>query len=346
METKEKLVLSEKDLSTGIGLEIAIDLVKSTFQETLSEKLNLYKVVSPIAIEDNTGINDDLNGVEKAVTFKVKDITDFKCEIVQSLAKWKRVRIKELELLPGEGIITDMKALRPDEVLSPIHSVFVDQWDWERVITKEQRNITFLKSIVCLIYESLKVSERRVSERFQNLQPILPNDIKFIHSQTLLDMYPKLSPKERENMIAKEHGAVFLMGIGSKLSNGEEHDGRAPDYDDWSTHSESDLPGLNGDIIVWDKVYNRAMELSSMGIRVDGNALLKQLKIRKCINRIDLPFQSQLLRGELPLTIGGGIGQSRVCMFLLKKRHIGEVQAGVWPLSTRMAYSETGVNLI
>lgn len=346
METEEKRAFHEHQLLSGIETEIAVEFVKTTFAQILSQKLNLYKVNSPLAIEDNTGINDDLNGTEKAVSFKISDIPDMRGVVVQSLAKWKRLRLKELDLDIGEGIITDMKALRPDERLSSIHSLLVDQWDWEKVISIEQRNIDFLKSTATNIYESLLFAEKAVCDKYSKIVPVLPDYITFLHSQDLLDIYPDLDPKERENQAAKKYGAIFLIGVGAKLSNGQEHDGRAPDYDDWTTAGMHGFPGLNGDIIVWDPISEKALELSSMGIRVDAKALIRQLKIRGCMERSSLYFQSSLLKGELPLTIGGGIGQSRVCMFLLRKKHIGEVQAGIWPLQTRIAYKEAGIDLI
>ncbi len=330
----------------GIENEIAIDLVKTTFSKSLAQNLNLYKITSPIAVEDNTGVNDDLNGVERAVSFPIPDMGGARGVVVQSVAKWKRLRLKELGIKEGQGIVTDMKALRPDEKLSPIHSIFVDQWDWEKAMLKEERNIEFLKKTVCKIYACLIHTEQIVCEKYPQIKPVLPKQITFIHSQDLLDKYPQLSPKEREDKAAEEFGAIFLIGIGSKLSNGLEHDGRAPDYDDWTSPGENGLLGLNGDIIVWDHVSQRGLELSSMGIRVDESSLLQQLSIRGCMEKSKLTFHSSLLKGELPLSIGGGIGQSRVCMFLLRKKHIGEVQVGIWPLQTRIAHEKLGIELI
>lgn len=346
MKADEKSTCQERQVKRGIETEIAIDFVKTSFSRVFSQKLNLYKVSSPLAIEDSTGINDDLNGTEKAVSFRIKDIPNIRGVIVQSLAKWKRLRLMELELEVGEGIITDMKALRPDEHLSSVHSILVDQWDWEKVISKEQRNIDFLKKTVIDIYESLIFTEKLVCEKYPRIRSTLPDKITFLHAQDLFEMFPDLDPKKREDQAAKRYGAIFLVGIGAKLSNDQEHDGRAPDYDDWTTAGMNGLPGLNGDIIVWDPVSEKALELSSMGIRVDEESLIKQLNIRGCMERSSLYFQSSLLNGKLPLTIGGGIGQSRVCMFLLRKKHIGEVQAGIWPLQTRIACVEAGIGLI
>lgn len=333
-------------IESGLEIEIAIDLVKSTFSQVLSEKLSLTRVTSPIAVEDNTGINDDLNGVERAVSFPILDIGNIKGVVVQSLAKWKRLRLHQLGVPPGKGIITDMKALRPDEKLSQLHSIFVDQWDWERVLAPEDRTIEKLKEIVQLIYSALVYTEKIVFQKYPGVTPILPPQITFIHSQQLADMYPTLTPKEREDEIAKKYGAVFIIGIGADLTDGKPHDGRAPDYDDWSTVNSDGFKGLNGDIIVWNPVLESAFELSSMGIRVDEEALLRQLEIRGCLERKSLLFHQLLLSGQLPQTIGGGIGQSRVCMFMLRKKHIGEVQVGIWPQHTRLAYQAQGIDLL
>ncbi|MCD4770062.1 MAG: aspartate--ammonia ligase [Bacteroidales bacterium] len=311
--------------------EEAITLVKETFSLELSRQLRLIKVSSPIAVMDGTGINDDLNGVERPVIFPVKGLQDRKAVIVQSLAKWKRIRLKELGMEQGEGIITDMKALRPDEDFSRIHSIYVDQWDWEKPVRPEQRILKYLKESVRSIYEALKATEKVVNTIYPEIGTILPEEIRFIHSEELLRKYPHLSPRERETEIAKEYGAVFIIGIGNELSNGLPHDGRAPDYDDWSTVNEDGYSGLNGDIIFWNPVLESAFEISSMGIRVDKNALLKQLKLCSCLERTDLYFHKLLLSDKIPLSIGGGIGQSRVCMFMLRKSHIAEVQVSIWP---------------
>ncbi len=314
--------------------EEAINLVKDTFSGEIIKRLELIKVSSPIAVMDGTGINDDLNGVERPVVFPVKGLQDRKAVIVQSLAKWKRVRLKELDVEPGKGIITDMKALRPDEDFSPIHSIYVDQWDWEKHIRSEQRDLNYLKETVKVIYAALKTTERIVNAFYPEIETILPEEIMFIHSEDLLRKYPHLSPNERENEVAREYGAVFIIGIGNELSNGLPHDGRAPDYDDWSTVNEDGYTGLNGDIVFWNPLLESAFEISSMGIRVDRNALLKQLELRSCMERTSLHFHKLLLADEIPLSIGGGIGQSRVCMFLLRKSHIKEVQVSVWPEHT------------
>jgi aspartate--ammonia ligase len=335
-----------KLIKSGIETEIAIEHVKTVFGNALMKNLNLLRVTAPIAVEENTGINDDLNGVERSVSFPISDMNNVNGVVVQSLAKWKRLRVRQLRMAPGQGIITDMKALRPDEKLSPIHSIYVDQWDWEVVITEKQRTVEHLKSVVVKIYQALLETESQVVRLYPQITQSLPNEIKFIHSQELLEKYPSLTPKERENAIAKEYGAVFIIGIGGELSNGKPHDGRAPDYDDWSTTTGNGLFGLNGDIIVWNPVSESALELSSMGIRVDKQSLLYQLKVRDCKDRSKLFFHKCLLNGELPQTMGGGIGQSRVCMFMLRKKHIGEVQVGIWPSSTRIVLQSEGVELI
>lgn len=310
--------------------EQAIKLTKDTFEKNLSAELKLRRITAPLFVLKGTGINDDLNGVERKVTFPIKDLKDQSAEIVNSLAKWKRMALADLKIISGCGIYTDMNAIRPDEELDNLHSIYVDQWDWERVMKPAQRNIFFLKQIVRKIYEALKRTEYVIYENYPQLKPCLPEEIFFIQAEELLQKYPKLTPKERENKIAKEYGAVFIIGIGGKLSNGQKHDGRAPDYDDWTTLSEKDFLGLNGDIIVWHPILESAFEISSMGIRVDQKALLKQLKIAGAEDRKKLLFHKKLLNGELPLSIGGGIGQSRLCMFFLRKAHIGEVQSSIW----------------
>jgi aspartate--ammonia ligase len=311
--------------------EKAIDLIKTTFSTLLCEQLNLFKAVAPMIVAEDTGINDDLNGIERPVKINVKDMPNQNISVVQSLAKWKRYRLSQLGAEPGQGIITDMKALRPDEVMSPLHSVFVDQWDWEKVITKEQRQLSYLKDTVRDIYHAMKVTEKTLAEKYPALETLLPEKIKFIHSEDLLLKYPELPPKQRENEVTREYGAVFLIGIGGELPGGTIHDGRAPDYDDWSTVSAGEYKGLNGDILVWNPVTQAAFEISSMGIRVDEHALMQQLEKRNCPERKELMFHRMLLSGQLPQTMGGGIGQSRLCMFLLRKEHIGQVQASVWP---------------
>jgi len=325
--------------------EEAIFFIKDTFGKKLSRGLNLVNVSAPIAVLDGTGINDDLNGIEKPVSFPVKGIKCQNAVIVQSLAKWKRVRLKEFNFEAGSGLLTDMRAVRPDEVLSPIHSIYVDQWDWEKRILPSQRNLKYLKLTVESIYEALKATEKDLFEKYPEFTPVLPEKIYFIHAEELLREFPDLTPKQRETEIAKIFGAVFITGIGASLSNGEPHDGRAPDYDDWSSINEDGYIGLNGDIILWNPVIERAFEISSMGIRVNEESMERQLKIRECSDRKKLLFHSMLMNHELPLSIGGGIGQSRVCMFFLKKRHIGEVQSSIWPESIS-GQPENGLNLL
>lgn len=311
--------------------ELAIKLVKDTFQTNLSAELKLRRVTAPLFVLKGTGINDDLNGTERKVTFPIKDMGDSEAEVVNSLAKWKRMALADYGIESGYGLYTDMNAIRPDEEMDNIHSLYVDQWDWERVLEAENRNVAFLKDVVKRIFEVLKRTEFVIFENYPDIKPILPDEITFIHAEELLQMYPDLSPKERETEFVKKHGAVFVMGIGGALTNGEPHDGRAPDYDDWTTETEGGFKGLNGDILVWNPVLEMAFELSSMGIRVDKKALLKQLEIAGDVERKELLFHQRLLNDKLPLTIGGGIGQSRLCMFFLRKAHIGEVQSNIWP---------------
>lgn len=301
--------------------QVAIKQVKDFFQRELATQLNLKRVSAPLFVSPESGLNDNLNGVERPVSFGVKEQDDRPFEIVHSLAKWKRQALKRYKFNVGEGLYTDMNAIRRDEETDNIHSVFVDQWDWEKIILKEDRTEATLKEVVKSVYEALRVTEKYVMNKY-DIECILPEEIAFISSQELLDLYPDLSAKEREHEIAKKYGAVFIMQIGDLLSNGEKHDGRAPDYDDWK---------LNGDILVYYPVLDIALELSSMGIRVDEEALTQQLKKAGCEERAELAFQKSLLNGELPYTIGGGIGQSRICMFYLRKCHIGEVQVSVWP---------------
>lgn len=311
--------------------EKAIKILKDFFEQSLASELRLRRVTAPLFVLKGTGINDDLNGIERPVAFPIKDMGDAKAEVVHSLAKWKRMMLADYEIEMGYGLYTDMNAVRPDEELDNIHSLYVDQWDWERVISKDQRNIDFLKHIVKGIYSAMKRTEYVAYENYPELKPILPEEITFIHSEELLMKYPKLSPRERESKAAGQYGAIFVIGIGGKLANGEKHDGRAPDYDDWSTSTAEGFRGLNGDIVVWNPLFNQALELSSMGIRVDREALLHQLKVEGAENRESLYFHQRLINGELPLSIGGGIGQSRLCMFFLHKAHIGEIQASIWP---------------
>lgn len=326
--------------------EQGIKLIKEFFQQNLSTGLQLRRVTAPLFVLQGMGINDDLNGVERAVTFPIMDLQDARAEVVHSLAKWKRLTLAEYDVKPGYGIYTDMNAIRADESLGNIHSLYVDQWDWERTITPEDRNIAFLKRIVRRIYSAMLRTEYLINETYPELEPFLAREVYFIHSQQLLEMYPDMTPKEREDAIVKKYGAVFIMGIGGKLSNGEPHDLRAPDYDDWSTENEEGYIGLNGDLLVWNPILSRAMELSSMGIRVDREAMLRQLAIRGLEQRSQLYFHKKLLAGELPLCIGGGIGQSRLCMLFLQKAHIGEIQASIWPEEQRRQCRAAGIQLI
>lgn len=311
--------------------EKAIKFVKDFFQENLSAELRLRRVTAPLFVLKGTGVNDDLNGEERPVSFPVKEFDDQEAEVVQSLAKWKRMMLAKYGIPVGYGIYTDMNAIRADEELSNIHSLYVDQWDWEKVITSDQRTLDFLKKLVRQIYSVLLRTEFMVYENYPKLKPLLPEEITFIHAEELAERYPDLRPKEREDEAAKAYGAVFIIGIGGTMANGEIHDGRAPDYDDWSSSNSDGYKGLNGDIIVWNSVLNCSFELSSMGIRVDKKVLEKQLTLTGTEERKQLLFHKKLLKGELPLSIGGGIGQSRLCMYFLRKAHIGEVQASLWP---------------
>ena len=326
--------------------EAAIDFVKTTFEKELSGALHLMKVSAPLFVLDGTGINDDLNGVERPVAFPIKGMQEQKAVVVHSLAKWKRLRLQQLQIEAGQGLYTNMHALRPDEDFTPIHSIFVDQWDWEKVMEPQQRTITYLKTTVKKIYAALKATEQKVFEQYPQLLPTLPDDITFIHAEDLLQQYPTLTPKQRENKAAQTYGAVFIIGIGGALSHGQPHDGRAADYDDWSTETSDGYKGLNGDIILWNEVLQTAFEISSMGIRVNEQALLKQMAERECLERVQLPFHQQLLSGRLPQSIGGGIGQSRTCMYLLRKAHIGEVQASIWPEEVVKECKEKGIELL
>ncbi len=326
--------------------EEMIDFIKTRYEKLLAKELNLVKVSAPVVVPDGTGINDDLNGVEEPISFPVKSLNGQKASIIQSLAKWKRMRLRYYHIGPGKGILTDMRALRPSEILTPIHSVYVDQWDWEKNIKSEERSLKLLKSTVESIYDTFRQIERELYEKYSFISPQLPEKITFIHSQDLLDEYPHLSPKQREAKAAKKYGAVFIIGVGHILSNGEPHDGRAPDYDDWSTLNDDGYYGLNGDIIFWNPAIESAFEISSMGIRVDRKSMEKQLEITGCQERRDLLFHRLLLEDQLPLSMGGGIGQSRLCMFLLKKLHIGEVQSSVWPADLMKQYEGKDVKLL
>lgn len=316
--------------------EIAIKLVKDFFETELARALNLTRVSAPIMVTPQSGLNDNLNGVERPVSFDILE-TGETAEIVHSLAKWKRQALKTYGFRPGEGLYTDMNAIRRDEVTDNIHSIFVDQWDWERIITPEERNEATLRDIVKKIYLTLRKTEGFVCAHYPHIKPELPDSIAFVTTQELEDRYPDLTPKQREYEAAREYGAVFLMGVGGALRSGKIHDGRAPDYDDWS---------LNGDILLYDPLLDISLEVSSMGIRVDPEALRRQLAIRGCEERAELPFQKALLNGELPLTIGGGIGQSRMCVYLLRKAHVGEVQASLWPEDVVEACREANIQLL
>ncbi len=325
--------------------ERAIRFVKEYFQTHLGEALNLLRVSAPLFVLADTGINDNLNGIERPVSFPIKDLNEQRAEIVQSLAKWKRMALADYGFAPGEGIYTDMNALRPDETLDSMHSVYVDQWDWERVITAGDRNLDFLYWVVRRIYDVIRRTELRVAELHPSIRPSLPEQIEFVHTEELEKRFPELTPRQREDRICKEHGAVFVIGIGHPLSDGKPHDGRAPDYDDWWTPTPRGR-GLNGDIVVWNETLGRSFELSSMGIRVDIESLKQQLAMRGAQERAKLLFHQRLLNGELPLSIGGGIGQSRLCMFFLRKLHVGEVQCGIWPEPMRKQCRELGIPLL
>ena len=311
--------------------EMTIKMLKEHFEDGLASELRLRRVTAPLFVLSNTGLNDNLTGVETPVSFKLPDMHDQEAEVVQSLAKWKRMMLADYGIANSYGIYTDMNALRPDEELDNIHSIYVDQWDWEKILLPEERNLSYLKSIVNRIYSVIKRTEFIVYENHPDIVPLLPEDIHFIHAEEMLARYPDLNPKEREHIVAKEYGAVFIIGIGANMANGEPHDGRAPDYDDWSTETENGYKGLNGDIVIWNPILESAFELSSMGIRVDKTALLRQLEIQGKSERKELLFHKRLLAGEYPESVGGGIGQSRLCMYFLRKAHIGEVQASLWP---------------
>jgi aspartate--ammonia ligase len=326
--------------------ELGITKIKDFFQANLSSDLRLRRVTAPLFVLRGTGINDDLNGTERAVSFPIMDMGDVRAEVVHSLAKWKRVTLADYKIENGYGIYTDMNAIRADEELGNLHSLYVDQWDWERVMTADERNIAFLKKVVCKIYDSFLRTEYLVSESFPQIKPYLPAEITFIHAEELREMYPTLTSKERENEFVKKHKAVFVIGIGGALGDGKKHDGRAPDYDDWSTIAENGMPGLNGDILLWNPVLEMAFEVSSMGIRVDKAALLRQLDIEGKNERLEMYFHKRLIEDTLPLSIGGGIGQSRLCMFFLRKAHIGEIQASIWSDDMRAECEANNIPLI
>ncbi len=317
--------------------QVAIKLVKDCFQSLLSERLNLQRVSAPLFVAPESGLNDNLNGVERPVGFTIKEQNERNAEVVQSLAKWKRYALKKYGFHYGQGLYTDMNAIRRDEDTDNIHSIFVDQWDWEKVIAKEERTLDTLKTVVRDVYRVLYKTEKYMAIQYDYITEILPNDIFFITTQELENMFPDNTPKEREYYIAKAKGAVCLMQIGDTLESGKRHDGRAPDYDDWA---------LNADIIVYYPVLDIALELSSMGIRVDETSLMEQLKKAGCPERAELPFQKAILEKELPYTIGGGIGQSRICMFFLRKAHIGEVQSSIWPEEVLKTAEENKIQLL
>ena len=317
--------------------EVAIKEVKDYFERALADALNLTRVSAPLFVKPESGLNDNLNGVERPVSFGIKEQNEAVVEIVHSLAKWKRMALKEYGFRMGEGLYTDMSAIRRDEETDNIHSIYVDQWDWEKVIDHSQRNPETLRETVFRIYMAIKQTEYYMCGKYHFMDPFLPNEISFVTTQELENRYPDKTPKERENLIAREKGAVFLMQIGGALKSGERHDGRAPDYDDWE---------LNGDILVYYPVLDMALELSSMGIRVDEVSLAKQLKISGCEERANLPFQKAVLEKKLPYTIGGGIGQSRICMFFLQRAHIGEVQSSIWPEEVYAYARERGVHIL
>ena len=328
------------DYSSKLSLydtQVAIKTVKDFFQQSLADQLYLLRVSAPLFVTPESGLNDNLNGVERPVTFGIKEQNERPAELVHSLAKWKRNALKQYGFHIGEGLYTDMSAIRRDEDTDNIHSIYVDQWDWEKIILKEDRNVEYLKETVRKVYKALKKTEKYMSIQYDYIEEILPKDIYFITTQELANRYPDKTPKEREDLIAQEKGAVFLMEIGDKLADGKPHDGRAPDYDDWH---------LNGDIIGWYPVLGHALELSSMGIRVDEDSLARQLKLAGCEERAELPFQKAILEKRLPYTVGGGIGQSRICMFYLRKAHIGEVQVSIWPDEVREKAARYGINLL
>ena len=317
--------------------EVAIKEVKDHFERALAKSLHLTRVSAPLFVRPESGMNDNLNGVERPVSFGIKEQDDAAAEIVHSLAKWKRYALKKYGFHSGEGLYTDMSAIRRDEDTDNVHSLYVDQWDWEKIISREERNMVTLQYTVRKVYSALRDTEDFISRRYNYIEPLLPDDIFFISSQELEDMFPDCSPKERENRIARAKGAVFISQIGKTLASGQRHDGRAPDYDDWE---------LNGDIIVYYPVLDTALELSSMGIRVDEVSLKEQLKEAGCEDRAGLPFQKSLLNGELPYTVGGGIGQSRICMYYLRKAHIGEVQSSLWPEDVVEKALANGIQLL
>ncbi|SIQ11947.1 aspartate-ammonia ligase [Alkalispirochaeta americana] len=326
--------------------ERAIQKIKEAFQTSLAYELNLVRVTAPLFVRAHQGINDDLNGVERPVRFQVGGLGNEEAEIVQSLAKWKRLALADLGFSPGEGLYADMNAVRPDDTMDNIHSLYVDQWDWELALEPEERTRATLERVVRTVYDVIRRTERYICHEYEELLPELPREITIVHALDLARRYPGLSPKERELQLCRDHGAVFIMGIGAPLGDLPPHDGRAPDYDDWTTEIEPGYRGLNGDILVYDAVLDIPLELSSMGIRVDPAALERQLEISGATDRRELYFHRRLLAGELPASIGGGIGQSRLCMFYLRKAHIGEIQSGLWPREMARACQEAGIPLL
>jgi len=345
----EELLYIPKNYKSPLDLkqtEHAITILKDSFQTFLSAELRLRRVTAPLFVLKGTGLNDDLNGTERPVTFPVRGINNREVEVVHSLAKWKRMMLADYDIECGYGLYTDMNAIRPEEDLDNTHSIYVDQWDWERHISEKDRSLEYLNSVVYRIFEVMKRVEFILYEKYPQLTPKLPEEIKFIHSEELYELYPDLTPKEREDAITKKYGAVFLIGIGGVMENGEQHDGRSPDYDDWSTPTVNGYKGLNGDILLWNPVLERAFEISSMGIRVDSEVLMKQLKERNQEHKAELMFHQRLLNNELTPSIGGGIGQSRLCMFFLNKAHIGEIQASIWSEEMREKCKDNNIFLV
>jgi aspartate--ammonia ligase len=328
------------------AVESAIKDIKDFFEHQLAAALNLQRVTAPLFVRSGTGVNDDLNGVERPVRFPVKEDGDSPVELVQSLAKWKRMALARYGFQPGEGLYTDMNAVRPDEVLDNTHSIYVDQWDWETILLPGQRNLETLRRTVETIYDAICRTEFHIASQHSGIRPILPQRIRFITSEALYARYPDLGPREREHRICAEWKAVFIIGIGAELPDGQPHDGRAPDYDDWITPNGEGGRGLNGDILIWHPVLERAFEISSMGIRVDPETLLEQLEIRQLMDRKGLLFHRMLLDGKLPQTMGGGIGQSRLCMFFLRTAHVGEVSCGIWPQEMVERCAQANINLL
>ncbi len=343
-----RLIIPEgyKSLITLKETEKILQMLKDHFEEGLSADFRLRRVSAPLFVLKGTGLNDDLHGFEKPVVFTIKDMRGQEAEVVQSLAKWKRMMLRDYDISLGYGIYTDMNALRPDEELDNLHSLYVDQWDWERAIYPEERTLETLKDAVKKVWQNIKRTEFFIHTFYANIEPVLPEEITFIHSEQLYEMYPDLSPKDRENKIAEKHGAVFIIGIGYDLPDGKPHDLRAPDYDDWSTETLDGYRGLNGDIIVWNEILECAVELTSMGIRVDKTELMTQLELTNRLEDAELLFHRRLLNEELPSSIGGGIGQSRTAMQLLRKAHIGEAQSAIWPGEMVDHCRRSGIQLI